>query len=440
MDNKSQDHQIRSGKHLTDSSELSERDNNLSSIRRALSDSANKANNTNGTNSFSSLQRQFLNLAENAGVDCNLFDEYVPEIHFREENPDPDKPTVMYLHTGGTLMMVPSKKDDQALSFDGAINIEQVINACDDLTNIRSRYNVIGVFLSSVDSKDVRSQQWTAMAAAIKTLYEKIDGVVIGHGTHTLEYSAAALSFALQNIAIPVVLTASQIPMLGFPGSDGLQNFTGALEVAANSDLAEVVAYANGKIFRGSRVIKRNDSRLDAFDAPVSGPLGYFTAGGIELRPGAIRRVNKRKSDLIFRPHFSHHVTAIKLQPGMSNQLLDMIVESEKDVGVILETYGSGAIPKDLVEPMKRHLKRGFPIFLSSSCAESGVSALMQMHDEDAIEAYEAGVRTVLDMSTTAATVKLMSIKGSYPRATLKLIEDEMIRRSYAGEIMTNDA
>lgn len=384
--------------------------------------------------SFSEGQKKFLADAQYRGIDLGLFGSFVPEIRFQEENPDPAKPTIAYLHTGGTLMMVPSRMNPVALSFESAIDIPKVIEVCDLIASIKSRYNVIGIFLANEDSKEVKPELWTSISATIKTLYDGIDGVVVGHGTHTLEYSAAAVAFALRNLAIPVVFTASQIPIIGYPGSDGLLNLTGSMEIAAYGDVAEVIVYTNGELLRGTRATKKNDQRLDVFEARVTGPLGYFTAGGIELRPGARRRSGKRKHELVFAPKFSKHVTTLKLQPGISQDLFQDI-HRERDVGIILETYGSGAIPRSLVPILKKHLDRGFPILLSSSCAESGVSPLMDLHDEDAISAYASGIRNVRDMSTGAAVVKLMNIMGNMSGLSLDDIRHEMIDKNYAGEI-----
>ena len=150
---------------------------------------------------------------------------------------------------------------------------------------------------------------------------------------------------------------------------------------------------------------------------------------------GARRRAGKRKHELRFMPEFYPHITAIKMQPGMNHEMVDLICGARSDIGLIIETYGSGAVPKKLVDVISRHVQRGFPVYLSSSCGESGISDTMQGHDEDAIAAYQAGVRNVRDMSTSAATVKLMHVIGNNPNADLETVEEEMIGKSYAGEI-----
>jgi L-asparaginase len=389
-------------------------------------------------------QREFLAMAEKRGVPKELFGSHVPEVKFQEEEPDSSKPTIAYFHTGGTLMMVPSRRADGALSFEGAIDIPKVMEVCDQIAAIRSRYNVIGIDICNVDSKDVGPEHWRAMAGAARTVYDQIDGGVYGHGTHTLEYSAAAVAYAMRKLAIPLVFTASQIPILGHPGSDGLPNLTGAMQIAAHGDLAEVVAYAHGEIHRGTRVVKKDDKRLAVFESRVVDPVGYYVASGnhVEVRPGARRRRGKQKWELQFNPVFNSSVAVVRNTPGTRFDITEDVVKARKDVGLLLETYGSAAVNKDLVPHLADHYESGFPVFLTSTCADTGVSADMRGHDEDAIAAYKAGVRDAGDMTTTAAAVKLMHIQGLLPseafddpKERLEVIAVEMSQKSYAGEL-----
>lgn len=385
-------------------------------------------------------QQAFVELAERQGIDPGLFGCYVPEVHFQEERPRSDLPTILYIHTGGTLAMVPSRQRKEALTFEGAIDIPRVIEICHTVGYIRDHFNIIGLYLANIDSKDVLHELWTSLVTAIRTLYKDVDGVVVGHGTHTLEHSAAAASFCLRRLAIPIVFTASQIPLVGFPGSDGYQNLTGAMQIAAYGDLAEVVVYTHGDIFRGNRTTKKNDSRLDAFEARVTGPIGHFCSGGrnIELKPGARRRAGKMKYDLLFRPHFTSSVSTIRMSPGTGRDTLKGIFERRSDRGMILETYGSGALPRGMVELIAATVKQEFPVFITSSCAESGISAEMQGHDEDALAAQQQGIQNLYDMSTSAATVKLMSVLALFEgeKAPLATVRAEMLK-NWASEIST---
>ncbi len=386
-------------------------------------------------NALSTGQREFLKMAKRRGVEAKDFGDFVPEIKFQEEEPDTTKPTIAYIHTGGTLMMVPSPGNHGALSFEGATDINLALEICNTVAQVRKRYNILGIFLASLDSIEVGPAHWSAMAASIQAIYDRVQGVVIGHGTHTAEYSAAALAYSLREPSKPIVFTASQIPLIGYPGSDAMGNLTGAMEIAANGDLAEVVAYANGVIHRGTRVRKVNDSRLAVFDSPITGPLGHFGAGGIELVPGARKRSGKRDHDLRYLPGFAKHVSTIKYTPGMDQQMIGENIARAGNVGIIFETPGSGAIPASFVPILGAHASKGFAVMLTSAATQSGISTGMVLHDEAAIAAYNAGVRTAGDMTTGAAAVKLMSVLGNSPHLTLDQINNEMVKKSYAGEI-----
>ncbi|MEK9159967.1 MAG: asparaginase [Patescibacteria group bacterium] len=380
-------------------------------------------------------QSSFLRMASRRGVDPGDFGDYVPEIKSQEKTPDTTKPTIAYLHTGGTLMMVPSTGDQGALSFEGATDINAALDICNTVAHVRRRYNIVGIHLANLDSIEVGPAHWSAMAAAIQTIYDKVQGVVIGHGTHTAEYSAAALAYALRNPSKPIVFTASQIPLIGYPGSDAIGNLTGAMEIAANGDLAEVVAYANGVIHRGTRMRKVNDSRLQVFDSPITGPLGHFGAGGIELVPGARKRAGKMDHDLKYLPRFAKHVSTIKYTPGMDREMIGENIAQAGNVGIIFETPGSGAIPSSYVPILSAHAEKGFAVMLTSAATQSGISTGMVLHDEAAIQAYKSGVRTAGDMTTGAASVKLMSVLGNSPNASLDEVNHEMVGKSYSGEI-----
>jgi len=222
--------------------------------------------------------------------------------------------------------------------------------------------------------------------------------------------------------------------------------------MANNGDLAEVVGFAAGKIHRGTRIVKKDDKKLDVFESRVIDPIGYFVASGdnVELRPGTRRRSGKRKYELKFNPHFSRSVTSITITPGTNPQVIRDIVEhsdtTRRDVGLILGVYGSGAIPKEAVPILASHYRKGYPVYLTSTCSDSGASADMQGHDEDAKAAYESGVRVANDMTTTAAVAKLMSVQAllpedafTTPTERLAAIEEEMLRKNYAGEIQLAD-
>ncbi len=380
-------------------------------------------------------QRAFLAMAARRGVDERLFgQECIPEIRFQEEEPNPSLPTVIYIHTGGTLMMVPNQGG--VLSFEDAVNVPKAIEVCHSMAQVRDRFNLIGVYVTNHDSKDVAPEIWTAIAATIKSLYHEAHGVVVGHGTHTLEESAAGVAYAMRNLYIPVVFTASQMPLVGQAGSDAFGNLTGAMEIAGYGDLAEAVAYANGDIVRGVRAKKDNDERLQVFRSQVDDPVGYLTAAGVEVKPHAVRRGVHARHDLVFNPEFAGEVVVLPMNSSLSPGVLEQILSVQGATAFVLEAFGSGALPKKLVPVISRMiLERGKNIFVTSKCTQTGISSGMQGHDQDALDAMSAGIMNVRDMTTVAAMIKLLHLEALMPGASYLDLYREMVK-SYAGEVI----
>src|SRR3989338_3034696 len=149
-------------------------------------------------------QQSFLTEADRMGVKRESFGSFVPEVQFQEEQPDTTKPTIAYIHTGGTLMMGSSPDSPEVLSFSNALEIKKVMEVCQYMARVRERYNIIGIRVCNQDSKEVTSEVWSALAATIKTVYPKIDGAAVGTGTNTFEHTCAATAFALQKLGIPI--------------------------------------------------------------------------------------------------------------------------------------------------------------------------------------------------------------------------------------------
>ncbi|PIO67443.1 hypothetical protein TELCIR_10809 [Teladorsagia circumcincta] len=118
-----------------------------------------------------------------------------------------------------------------------------------------------------LDSCDMTFDDWIRIASDIQKAYNNYDGFVVLHGTDTLAYTASALSFMMENLGKPVIITGSQIPVAEVR-SDGMENLIGALVVAANLDIPEVCVYFNNKLMRGNRTIKLDNAALEAFDSP----------------------------------------------------------------------------------------------------------------------------------------------------------------------------
>ena len=185
----------------------------------------------------------------------------------------PNLPKILVLYTGGTLGMKPEINpvtgEEELVP---KLSLEELLGKCDNVCNIKERYNILGYHVSHIDSTEINTEVWGNLAKIIHKHHEEYDGVVVLHGTDTLHYTSAALSFALRNISIPVVCTGAQM-ILEQDGTDVITNMTGALAVA-KSDLAETSVLFNGTIYKGTRVVKVHDSWLQGFDSPIYGSIG----------------------------------------------------------------------------------------------------------------------------------------------------------------------
>jgi L-asparaginase len=197
--------------------------------------------------------------------------------------------------------------------------------------------------LYQLDSANAQPHHWQTLANSIKEVSEEIQdltGIVVTHGTDTMTYSAAAVSFMVQDFGKPIVFTGAQIPA-SVPWSDGPRNLLDAIRVAAFGDLGETCIVFNGEIHRATRAKKVRVNSYDAFDSMDPSPIGLL-ARDIVLYEGR----KKRDHSLIprFDTRLDDRVFLLKVFPGMPPQTLARIVDMGFH-GIIVEGFGSGNIP-----------------------------------------------------------------------------------------------
>ena len=215
-----------------------------------------------------------------------------------------------------------------------------------------------------LDSSDMTVRDWNEIASVIYENYKDYDGFVVLHGTDTMAYTAAALSFILDGLDKPVVLTGSQIPLSELR-SDGRDNLVTSVLIAADGVAREVSLYFSGRLLRGNRATKMSADRLVAFDSPNYPPLAEV---GIDVKYN--RAVIKRRthSELVYRPMSDVPIGVIKVFPGIQFGLFESIM-TDKLSGVVLETFGAGNIPSDsgaLIPIIKRAFESGTVITVCS--------------------------------------------------------------------------
>ena len=341
------------------------------------------------------------------------------------------KPRILVLYTGGTLGMKrevnPESGEEEIVP---KLSLEELLTKCDSICNIKSRYNILGYKISHIDSTEINVNVWKNLAHLINKHYEEFDGVVVLHGTDTMAYSAAATAFTIRNPYIPIIFTGAQM-ILEADGTDVITNLTGALAVA-KSKLSEVAVLFNGEIYKGTRADKKHDSWLDGFDSPIYKNIGHLGGHGVELDPRAILRGTYMPSDLIYNPEFATSVLEIVLAPGLSPGVVEAAISESECKALVIRSYGPGNIPRWYYPLIEDKVQAGFPIFISSQCAGSGISL---GGSEYAVGkgAKKAGAVPIGDMSPTATSVKLMNVMARV--SSLDDIRHEMVGKSYASEI-----
>lgn len=305
---------------------------------------------------------------------------------------------VLIVNTGGTIGM--KKTANGYAPVEGFL--AEAISAIDDMKKPELPKWELYEMSPLLDSSDMTVSEWNKIAEIIYENYEKYDGFVVLHGTDTMAYTASALSFILEGLDKPVVLTGSQIPLSEIR-SDGRDNLITSLLIAADGVANEVCLYFSGRLLRGNRAMKMSSDALVAFKSPNYPPLAEV---GIAIKYNASAICNFKKERLALRPFSAVPIGVLKVFPGIQFGLFENII-TEKLSGIVLETFGSGNIPGgggELIPIIKSAFESGSVVAVCSQCPSGRVS----------LGAYEtssllkgAGAVSGLDMTTEAAVAKL---------------------------------
>ncbi|KYH38507.1 MAG: glutamyl-tRNA(Gln) amidotransferase subunit D, partial [Candidatus Bathyarchaeota archaeon B23] len=286
--------------------------------------------------------------------------------------------------------------------------------------------------LYSLFSENIGAEHWTGMAERVA---EKIkagaQGVVITHGTDTMGYSAAALSFALRGLPVPVVFVGSQRSS-DRPSSDAATNLLGAVTAAAYAPFAEVVVAMHETtsdtsiaLHRGTKVRKCHTSGRYAFRSVNARPLARVVKGRVEVISGDYRP--RGEGELEVRGSFDERVALIKFHPGFNPALIDWLVD-EGYRGIILEGTGLGHVSSRCYGALRRAVEEGLIVCMTSQCLWGRVN--MNVYTTGR-ELQRIGVEPLGDMLPETALVKLMWALGEASSREEAL---ELMRRNVAGE------
>ncbi|MFD1565683.1 Glu-tRNA(Gln) amidotransferase subunit GatD [Haloarchaeobius amylolyticus] len=334
---------------------------------------------------------------------------------------DDDLPTISLLSTGGTIA---STVDYRTGAVTAQFDAEDVLRAVPDLAG---RANYRGRVVANILSENMEPPLWQELAQAV---YEEIeagaDGVVVMHGTDTMQYSASALSFMLET-PVPIVFTGSQ-RSADRPSSDNVMNAVSAVE-AAKSDCAEVMVCMHATesddrcaLHRGTRVRKNHTSRRDAFETVGAKPLGEVDYETEEI---TFRRDYQARgeADLAIDADLEDDVELVKFTPGMDPAFLDVVEGNE---GLIVEGTGLGHVHTDLIPRLEELVEDGTTVVMTSQCLEGRVCDRVYDTGRDLLE---SGVVEAGDTLPGTAKVKLM-----WALANTENVEEAM-GTSLAGEI-----
>jgi len=289
-------------------------------------------------------------------------------------------------------------------------------------------------FTPPIDSSDMSPRLWSQLVRIIADRYEDYDGFVVLHGTDTMAYTASALSFMLENLTKPVVLTGSQLP-IGQLRTDGKENLITSIEIAAahHNDgtpvVPEVCIYFNGKILRGNRSTKTN---ADGFNAFESFNYPHLGDAGVNI---VYHEEHIMKPDYT-RPMVPHmaldpNVIVFSLFPGLQENIIRHVIDAPELRSIVMRSFGSGNAPQKqwLNMLLKKACCRGITIVNISQCLAGSVE---MMRYDTGYQLKNAGVVSGYDSTVECAVTKLMYLQALF--TDNHLVRNGM-KRSIAGEI-----
>ena len=327
---------------------------------------------------------------------------------------------IALLATGGTIASIHSPS--------GLVPGVSARELIDRVPGLSEAAEIAARDVFSLDSSNIQPEEWRVLARVAFDALSECDGAVITHGTDTMAYSAAALSFMLHAPRGPVVFTGSQLP-LNHPLSDADSNLREAVEVARTAPPGVYVVF-NHKIIHGARAVKLRTTSFDAFDSVNALPVGFLDAEGAHYRIDTMAA----RGEPALLDELDPRVFLLKLMPGTAPEIFDWIAESGMR-GVVLEAFGLGGVNvlHEGLRGIQAALERGVSIVVTTQC----------LYDASDLGVYQVGKQLLAlgviqgrDMTSEAAMTKLMWAMGQGMDA--RRIK-ELFTRSLAGEITVED-
>lgn len=304
---------------------------------------------------------------------------------------------IILLTTGGTIASAPS-----AQGLKPQLSGEEMLRLLPELSEM---CQLDCQEIMCLDSTNIQPEEWIQMAEVIGQAVKDYDGIVVSHGTDTMAYSAAALTFMLKNLAKPVILTGAQLPITA-PDTDGKQNLVDAVCVAASGVAGVYVVFA-GRIIQGMRAKKMYTRNKDAFRSINAPDIGSVVNRQVIFNRKVPVPVGPFSVDLKMNPN----IALLKLFPGFSEKFIEAAVEAGYDA-IILEGFGAGDIPhfrRNLLPVIEMATAKGVMVIVISQCTYDGTHLLVY---DVGVQAAIAGAISAGDMTLEALCAKLMWVLG----------------------------
>jgi L-asparaginase len=303
---------------------------------------------------------------------------------------------ILLLATGGTIASVEGNE-----GLVPGLSAEELLHFIPESSN---DLKIDGQILMNIDSTNLQPEHWVKIAEAIYKNYDYYDGFVITHGTDTLAYTSSALSYMLQGLKKPVVLTGSQVP-ISFKKTDAKKNVTDALRFACE-DIGGVFIVFDGRVILGTRAVKMRTKSYDAFESINHPYVAYVNKNEVKYhwKPTSTTKF------LSLNTNLCTDVFLMKLYPGTKPEIFDCLKGLYK--GIIIESFGNGGLPfegRNLLSKVQELTEKGMAVVITTQCLEEGEDLLL----------YEVGRKVAQqqvilsgDMNTEAIVSKLMWALG----------------------------
>jgi L-asparaginase len=337
-------------------------------------------------------------------------------------------PNILLIYTGGTIGMIADHKTGELKSLD----FNYVFDHIPELARLNVTLSNIS-FDKAIDSSDMTHVHWQLLVQMIQENYHQYDGFVVLHGSDTMAFTASALSFMLQGLNKPVILTGSQLP-IGTLRTDGKENLISAVEIAANKNfdgsatVQEVAIYFEYSLYRGNRCTKISANQFEAFSSPN---FGVLALAGVTIDYRKELQLIQNNHGLKVYEKMETRIGLLKLYPSIPIHNYHFLFDFSLFKGLVIETFGAGNAPNNSVfeSLINSYINAGGIVLNVTQCSSGAVK---QGKYQTSSFFEKAGVVSGKDMTLEAAITKIMHVLGNYETKNAQL---KQLNKNLAGEI-----